>query len=257
MPWHGKPWETESCTLAPPALLLVSAHRQSRHWDVHTGQRAAVVHDYGGFDPALRQVRYDIAIDPPGPAPWRTPVQGRSARMMSCRWTGPRWITACDLPLSRMCQASCRRPCCFPSLWMSPAELWQAGWPRRPGRTRLADRGLGQPDPSLPWVFRGHPTLGSAWTQRTTPPDQGGRADLPPVGHGPACGRGDRDAPASGAIAGAGPCRPCTRRQSAGWPLLLTAAMASASDAQWPAPTAWHEGVCLGGSAWDALVWEP
>lgn len=262
---HALAWEAMGDgilhTPAPPALLLVSAHRQSRHWDVHTGQRAAVVHDYGGFDPALRQVRYDIAIDPA----WTRAVADALSKAGLAHDVVPVDRPEVDhglwVPLSRMWPGQLPAPAVLLSIPVdvTPAELWQAGR----ALAGLAGQGLrivgsGSLTHPLPWVFRGHPTLGSAWTQQDdTPPDQEwpeSRAFRQWVMA--RMQEGDRDAllqaqslaPAMSAM------HPTPEHW---WPLLLTAAMASASDAQWPAPTAWHEGVCLGGLSMDALVWEP
>lgn len=49
---------------APPAVIVVSPHRQARGFDPGVAPRFSAWHDFGGFEPALYQLRYDPPGDP-------------------------------------------------------------------------------------------------------------------------------------------------------------------------------------------------
>ena len=58
----------------PRALLVVSPHWTTRGLRVSTNPAPATVHDFGGFDPALRQIRY--------PAPGAPDVAARAVELL-------------------------------------------------------------------------------------------------------------------------------------------------------------------------------
>lgn len=58
----GPRWQT--AVGRPRAILALSAHTLDHHLVAWTGARHSAVYDFGGFDPQLRTLRYDVAGAP-------------------------------------------------------------------------------------------------------------------------------------------------------------------------------------------------
>ena len=113
----------QSAAMRPRAVLAVSAHSLARRPTLLVADRQHAVHDFGGFDPALYQLRYDA----PGAPALATELQAALPGLLQTQplagldhgiWTPLRYmVPQADLPVL---------PLCF-SAQSSPAELWALG----------------------------------------------------------------------------------------------------------------------------------
>ncbi len=140
----------------PRAILALSAHSLARHPTLLVAQQQHAVHDFGGFDPALYQLRYDAPGAPAlaGELQQALPglLQSRAATGLDHGiWIPLRHMVAqADIPVL---------PLCF-SPRASPRELWTLGSALAPWSARgvliLASGGITH---NLRRVFQDGPAL--------------------------------------------------------------------------------------------------
>ncbi|MGM9512624.1 dioxygenase family protein [Roseateles sp. DB2] len=116
----------------PSAILAVSAHSLARRPTLLVAEQQHAVHDFGGFDPALYQLRYDAPGAPALAAELQRALPGllqtqAMAGLDHGIWTPLRYmVPQADIPIL---------PLCF-SPQASPAELWTLGQALAPWTTQ-------------------------------------------------------------------------------------------------------------------------
>lgn len=140
----------------PRAILAVSAHSLARRPVLLTAIRQHAVYDFGGFDPALYELRYD----PPGAVDLAAEMHRALPDLLQVHpmagldhgiWTPLRYVVpAADIPVL---------PLCF-SPHASPAELWTLGEALEPWtRQGVLIMASGSITHNLRRVFQGNPAV--------------------------------------------------------------------------------------------------
>lgn len=260
---HAKAWEHLGRQLAglppPEVLLLVSAHRQSRGWEIHEGGSTHEVHDYGGFDPALKAVTYRTQTDAAWAGRVRHALAQAGLRHEVIAVDQPGMDHGLWVPLSRMWPGSppARVVLLSMPVQAQAQDVWDAGQALAPlasdGLRLFASGSLTHP---LPWIFRGHPRLGSPWHQADDTP---AADEWPESRELRTWARERMQAQDRDALLSAHERVPAMRAMHPTpehwWPLILAGGLASQGGAAWPVPAMWMPGLCLGGLSMDTLAW--